>query len=180
MRNLVLAAVVAAIGLVAVGVLGVATAESPTVTTPPRTVSVQGIATQPIAQSSSAAAATAVYRQGMAEAINDGQAKAQFLAGKAGATLGPVQSIVEDGGFIGCAGNEEYVGEQPDFGSPSVPFSVAGASTRSAAGRPVPAVGNAGAPHRPAKHRHKRPAAKHAVAAGCTLSAQVSLVYVIG
>jgi uncharacterized protein YggE len=180
MRKWILVVAVTAVGLIAAGVLGVATAESPTTTPPPRTVSVQGVATQPIAQGSSAATATAVYRQGMAEAVGDGQAKAQFLASKAGAALGPVQNIVEDGGYIDCAGAEAYDGEQPDFGSSSVPLPVAGASTRSAAGRPVPAVGNAGPPRKPTKRRkHKRRSAKRAAAAGCTLSAQVSLVYAL-
>jgi hypothetical protein len=181
MRVMVVAGAVA-IGLVAAGVLGVATGEAPTLTTPPHTVSVQGVATEVLAQSSSAAAATAVYRQGMADALSDGQAKAQFFASKAGATLGAVQSIVEDGGYINCAGTEQYLGEQPDFGSSDMPIPVAsGVSTRNAA-RPLPAVRNPGAAPKPAtrhrKHR-RRPSAKHAAAMGCTLSAQVSLVYVM-
>ena len=101
--------------------LGVASAEAPTTASPPPTVSVQGVAIEPIEQSASSATATTVYRQGMAAAITDGQAKAQFLASSAGVTLGAVQGIVENGGYIGCTGNEvEYLGEQPDFGSPGV------------------------------------------------------------
>ena len=96
MRIVIAATVAAAGGLVAAGVLGVATAETPTLP-PPRTVSV-GEWRQAISQSASAAVATAVYRQGMADAVTDGQAKAQFLASKVGATLGPVQSMVEGGG----------------------------------------------------------------------------------
>ena len=64
----------------------------------------------------------------MAAAITDGHGKAEFLASKAGVTLGSVQSIVEGGGYINCTGDEEssyaeYEGEQPDFGSP--PSSIA-------------------------------------------------------
>ena len=55
---------------------------------PSRTVSVEGVATVPIAQNANLAAATSVYRQGMAAAVADGQSKAEFLASKAGATLG--------------------------------------------------------------------------------------------
>jgi hypothetical protein len=179
--KVVIATVGAVIGLVVVGVLGVATAEAPPVTPAPRTVSVQGVATESIAQGSSAAAATAVYRQGMADALSDGQAKAQFLASKAGAPLGQVQSVVEDGGYVGCVGNEGYTGEQPDFGSPSVSIAAAGASARTRTSGPLPAVRNPGAAHKPAK-RHRRgkvPSAKHAAVAGCTLSAQVSLVYLM-
>ena len=87
MRIVVPAAATTTVALIAAGVLGVATAETPTIT-PPRTVSVQGVATEAIDQSANAATATAVYRQGMADAISDGQAKAQFLASKTGATLG--------------------------------------------------------------------------------------------
>jgi uncharacterized protein YggE len=176
----VAAATATAVGLAAVGALGVAAAEAPTTTTasPVRTVSVQGVATEVIDQSASTATATAVYRQGMADAVSDGQAKAQFLASKAGAALGSIQSLVEDGGYIVCAGNTEYLGEQPDFGSPQVSISNAGVSSRSVgAPRPAPVV------HKPVVKHHKRsnrvPSAKHASAGGCTLSAQVSLVYAL-
>ena len=120
-RILIPAAVVTVIALIAAGMLGVASAEAPTTASPPPTVSVQGVAIEPIEQSASSTTATTVYRQGMAAAVTDGQAKAQFLASSAGVTLGAVQSIVENGGYIGCTGNEvEYSGEQPDFGSPGV------------------------------------------------------------
>jgi hypothetical protein len=188
--RLVLVAVVAATAtLTAASMLGVAAAEAPTTTstttttatatTPPLpTVSVQGVATETIEQSASAGTATAVYRQGMADAIGDGQAKAQFLAGKAGVSLGAVQSIAEDGGSISCA-EVEYTGEQPDFGYPGV-SSVYGAGARGvvAPQTSTPVV------HKPAvkrrKHHAKGPLAKRATAAsGCTLSAQVALVYAL-
>ena len=86
-KVLIPAAVVAVIALVAVGMLGVASAEAPTTSPPPPTVSVQGVAIEPIEQSASSTTATTVYRQAMAAAITDGQAKAQFLASSAGATL---------------------------------------------------------------------------------------------
>jgi hypothetical protein len=163
-----------AAGLVVANMLGVAAAEAPT-TTPIRTVSVEGVATVPIAQEANRATATAVYREGMAAAMVDGQSKAEFLTAKAGGTLGSVQSIAEGGGYINCTGSEEssyveYKGEQPDFGS-----SAASVTPLQAAA--APAVGRASKP--PAKHRKKHPTAKKASAAGCTLSTQVSLAYVI-
>jgi hypothetical protein len=180
MRIAIAATLAAVASLIAAGMLGVATAEAPTAP-PPRTVSVQGVATEAINQSASAAAATAVYRQGMADAVTDGQTKAQFLASKVGATLGPVQSVVEGGGYIGCAGNTEsgsveYQGEQPDFGSPGVSISAAGVSAPAVSRRSAPVV------HKPAvKHRkrHRSPSAKKASSSTCTLSTQVSLVYTL-
>jgi hypothetical protein len=176
---LIPATAVTVVALVAAGMLGVASAEAPTMTSPPPTVSVQGVAVEAIEQSASSATATTVYRQGMAAAIADGVAKAQYLASSAGVTLGAVQSIVENGGYIGCTGNEiEYLGEQPDFGSPGVGVSpgavsvprVEGAVTH---GTSKPAVKHA------KKKKGKAPVAKRASVAGCTLTAQVSLVYAI-
>src|ERR1700684_747406 len=113
MKLIIPATTVTVVSLIVAGLLGVASAEAPTATTPPPTVSVQGVATEPtqqttpprpamggrggatepIEQSASSATATAVYRQGMADSITDGQAKAQFLASKAGVTLGAVARI---------------------------------------------------------------------------------------
>jgi hypothetical protein len=176
MRSAVPAAIVAAAGFFAASMLGVAVAEAPT-STPLRTISVQGIATLPLGRQDNAAAATAVYREGMAGAVADGQSKAGFLAGKASATLGPVQSVVEGGGYITCTDGEsgyaEYEGEQPDFGSAPQP---GGAPVFAAAPKAA-----AGVPLRPISRRRKRkhPVAKKAAAATCTLTAQVSLVYAI-
>lgn len=174
MKSAIAATIAVAAGLVAANMLGVAAAEAPT-TTPVRTVSVEGVATVPIGQYAKLAEATAVYRQGMAVAIADGQSKAEFLAIKSGATLGSVQSIVEGGGSIGCSDGEEesyveYRGEQPDFGSPTEsvsPLRAAAAAPTTAVGKPV------------AKRHKKRRFAKKASAASCTLSTQVSLVYAI-
>ena len=169
MRSAIAATLVVTAGLIAASMLGVATAEAPTVP-PQRTVSVEGVATEPIAQEASAAVATAVYRQGMADAVADGQGKAQLLAGKVGATLGPAQSVVEGGGYIKCAGageSNEYKGEQPDFGSPGTPISA----TRVNAGTARPK------PRKPTVRHGKSPAAKKATALTCTLSTQVALVY---
>jgi hypothetical protein len=173
LKIMVFAATAAAVGLAVVGILGVAAAEAPTAMTPvQRTVSVQGVATEAIDQSASAAIATTVYRQGMADAINDGQAKAQFLAGKVSAMLGSVQSVIEDGGYIECASGDEYLGEQPDFGSPDV--SGPGVSVRSVPPRAAPAV------HQVKRRKRARsPSASHAVAGTCTLTTQVSLVYAL-
>lgn len=176
MRIAIAATVTAAAGLIAAGMLGVATGEAPT-SSPPRIASVQGVATEAINQSASAAAATAVYRQGMADAVTDGLAKAQFLASKAGASLGPVQSVVEDGGYITCRGEVEYTGEQPDFGSPDLSISASGVRAGTTRPTPVPALSKKPATKR--KKRHKGPTAKKANVSTCTLSTQVSLAYAL-
>jgi hypothetical protein len=146
-------------------------------------VSVQGVATEPIEQSANATKATTVYRQGMADAISDGQAKAQFLASKAGVTLGAVQSIVEGGGYIGCtsseeSSNDEYQGAQPDFGSPGSAASGPVLNAPRAVGKATPGVRKPAAKH--GKKKRKGPLAKHASVTSCTLSTQVSLVYTLG
>jgi hypothetical protein len=178
MRVAITATMAAAAGLVVAGLLGVATAEAPT-TTPPRTVSVQGVATEAIDQSATAAAATAVYRQGMTDAVADGLAKAQFLASKVGATLGSAQSVVEDGGYITCAGEVEYLGQQPDFGSPGVPLSAIGIRRGTARPTSAPVVRKHLVKHR-THRKHRSPAAKKANVSTCTLSTQVSLAYALG
>ncbi len=169
----------AATGLVAGGVLvmtaGAETTSAPPVSAPLRTVGVQGVASEPLGSTASAEAATAVYRQAMAAAIGDGQAKAQFLAEKTGATLGQVQSIGEGGGYIQCPEGVEYQGGQPDFGS-GVSEVFGAASVPAAAGRATPTIHKAPAKKRPAKHR-KRHSAKKATAESCTLSTQVALIY---
>jgi hypothetical protein len=175
MRNAIAATLVVTAGLVAANMLGVAAAEAPTGTTPVRTVSVQGVATVPIAQDADLEAATAAYRQGMADAVTDGQSKAEFLAGKVATTVGPVQSVAEDGGSISCLGVEiegsryvEYEGEQPDFGSGrsvSVePVEAAAPQARVPAGR---------------KTAKKHATAKKSSAVTCKLEAQVSLIYAL-
>lgn len=186
MRVFAIAAPAATAGLIAAGTLGVATAEAPT-SAPARTVSVQGVATESIDRAASAQAATAAYHQGMLDAVTDGQVKAQLLAGRAGATLGAVQSLREDGGYITCTSNSEgvyaeYEGAQPDFGSTEASL---GGSPVSAgplhAGASAPSV--PGAPRKPAVKRRKRStrhAAKKAALGSCTLSARVSLAYTIG
>lgn len=182
MRILVTAAAVSVGALTAIGVLGVAGAETTTTATAPaasvlpRTVSVQGVASAPVAPEASAATATAVYRQAMASAVTDGQSKAQYLAEKAGATLGAVQSIAEGGGYIDCPGEEEYTGEQPDFGYASGGGVVAGATVRAVEGPRTPGT------RKPAAkpHKKKKRSAKAATAATCTLSTQVALSYQLG
>ena len=173
MRVGITATLAAAGGLVVAGLLGVATAEAPTSPSPLRTVSVQGVASEAIDQSASTTTAQGVYRQGMADAITDGLGKAQLLAAKVGAPLGAVQSVVEQGGYISCPGEAEYLGAQPDFGT--------------AAG-PVPAVAPQRALARPRAPSHTRakrrrhgatPVAK-AGGVTCTLYTQVSLAYLLG
>jgi hypothetical protein len=179
MRIAIAATLAVVAGLVAANMLGVAAAEAPTTTAASTTtVSVEGVARVAIAQDANLAAATAVYRQAMAEAMTDGQSKAEFLAGKAAVTLGSVQRIVEAGGYINCTNDEEssyteYEGEQPDFGSPPSSIAVApeAAPESAAAG---------GAVHRPTlKHPKKHVTAHKASAAKCTLTASVVLAYAI-
>jgi hypothetical protein len=183
MRILLTAAAVAIGALAAVGVLGVAGAETTTTaTTPPasaplRIVSVQGVASAPVAPEANAATATAVYRQAMASAVTDGQSKAQYLAEKAGATLGAVQSIAEGGGGIECPGEEEYVGEQPDFGYASSGGEVFAGTSAPALARPR-APGARKPIAKP--HKKKKRSAKAAGSATCTLSTQVALSYQLG
>ena len=169
---LVLVPVLAA--LVAAGTLGVASGEGPVGSTAARSVSVEGVGTVPIGNGDTAAQATASYREGMAKALADAQAKAAFLAEKAGGSTGAAVSIVEDGGYIECSapGSEyfDYEGEQPDFGygrSPTIAAAPENALSKSA---PAPTVS-----HRPkVKRRHK---ARKATAVHCSLTANVSVVY---
>ncbi|HUA74634.1 MAG TPA: hypothetical protein VL988_07735 [Solirubrobacteraceae bacterium] len=186
-----LVAVLAAVAaLFAASMLGVAVAEAPTVTSL-RTVAVEGVGIEPIAQGANAATATGVYRQAMAAAVTDGQAKAEFLTGKVGATLGNAQTITEDGGGIECSsggseGWEEYEGEQPDFGSARSATDVLGKSEGTAAGAVTgvsPSEESSATERRHRKHKKGKRKAAHkssVVLAGCRLTAQVSLVYVIG
>jgi hypothetical protein len=183
MRKAAAAILISAGALIVAGVVGSAGAETtPAATAAVRAVSVQGFASEPIGPAASGAEATAVYRQAMAAAVSDGQSKAQFLAEKSGAGLGPVQSIGEGGGYIQCPEGEEYSGSQPDWGGYGYGVAFAGASTGASSppvpmGRPVPSP--PAKPFPKPKHRKKhRPAAKKAAAeASCTLHTQVSLAY---
>lgn len=165
---------------VAAGMLGVASGEGPTGTATPRTLGVQGVGTLPIGARDDVATATASYREGAAKALADAQAKASFLASKAGVTITAVQSLAEEGGYIECSSPTSeyasYEGAQPDFGYASVPSVVgaAGAAAPAAQGAPARQVS-----HRP-KVKKKRPAAKKAAATSCNLTAQVSVVYALG
>lgn len=171
MRSAAVAITTLIAGFLLANMLGVAVAEAPA-PTPVRTVSVVGVGSVPIGQADDAASATAVYRQGMAAAVADGQSKAEFLTGKVSATIGAVQSIGEGAGSISCTASEgseyaEYEGEQPDFGSD--------------AQGPVYAAPQAAHVTKPrSKVKAKRPTAKKASAGSCKLTARVSLVYSIG
>ena len=180
MRLPIVVAGMAATGLLAGGVLVLAaeaettSSSTPQTTAPLRTVSVEGVAKAPVASTASSEAAIAAYRQAMAAAITDGQAKAQFLAEKAGATLGQVQSIAEGNGYIQCPGEVEYEGAQPDFGSGS----IIAARSLSPRGEPL-RLTKVHKAKPPAKH-HKRRTAKKSAAESCTVSTQVALVYQLG
>lgn len=178
MRYVLTAILAAAAALVAVGMLGVASAEAPT-GSPVRTVGVEGVGKAPIAREADAAAANGAYRQAMAAALSDGQEKAQFLASHVGGTLGAVQSVTEESGFVSCeeAGSEyaPYLGVEPDFGTGRGGGVQAGAATPRTA-KSVPSVG---APTTGPKHKHKKKKAKKATAASCTVSTGVALNYAL-
>jgi hypothetical protein len=189
MRGTLAATLVVAAGLFVANMLGVAAAEAPTTTTPTttitmpaRTVSVEGVATVTIAQEANVEAADAAYHQGMETAVADGHSKAELLVDKAGATLGSVQSITEDGGSIECrTKNEEgesevfrytaYKGEQPDSSSESARFIAPEKAAAAPRASKTPAL------RRKRKHATAKKAAGSVV---CELSARVSLVYTIG
>jgi hypothetical protein len=135
------------------------------------------VANVPVAQGANVAVATAAYRQAMADAVLDGQSKAEFLAGKVGATVGSVQSVAEGGGSISCTGAGEesgyvsYEGEQPDFGSGNSVSPVERANSV------APRTTTVTKPKKKKKKaKHPTPTAKKANTATCTLYAQVSLV----
>ncbi len=174
-----LAATVLVAGGVIVMTAGAETTPTPPASAPVRTVSVQGVANEPIDSAASAEAATTVYRQAMAAAITDGQAKAQFLAEKAGTTLGQVHSIGEGGGDIQCPENDEYQGAQPDFGS-AIGELVGVASPPVAAGRATPTVHKTPAAKPPVKHHRRHSAKKSEAEPPCILSTQIALVYELG
>ncbi len=178
-RTVLIAAPIAAAGAIAAGMLGVATGEGPAGSTAARTVSVEGVGIVPIGVDDNSAQATAVYREGMAKALSDGQSKAAFLAEKSGVALGAVVSIVEDGGYIECTGGEGesfggYEGEQPDFGYGRTPSPVAAPVSSTPKGASAPTVS-----HRPKPH-HKRHKAHKATAIRCNLTANVSAIYALG
>jgi hypothetical protein len=178
--KLALAAVAGgATALAAGGILGVAGAESTgtgSTVVPPRTIGVGGVAQVAIPQLANAATANGVYRQALGAAIADGLSKAEYLASHVSATVGPVQSVSEGGGYIDCTnGGETYVayeGEQPDFpGSQVGPVPLVAAS--------APAVG-APVPGRRVLRPRRRHTAHKAAAGACTLHASVSSTYQIG
>jgi hypothetical protein len=154
---------------------------SPT-SSPPSTVSVEGVATVLISQTASQAEADAVYRQGLAAAISDGHAKAEFLAAETGAKVGSIQQILERGGSIECALHaeqgplteaEQYNGAQPDFGSVEPGSRIVVAHPAA----PRSAVSTKKSHPRGKKRRVK--ANKAAEPVSCTLSTQVVLSYLL-
>ena len=178
-QAVVIAVLAAAAALFAASALGTAAAEAPTGAAVARTISVDGVAVAPIPARANAAAANTVYREAMAKAVLDGQGKATFLAERTGATVGAVDSVIEQGGYIECSdGTDEYAayeGEQPDFGTaPSPNVTATPLSAAAAPGRPSSTVS-----HRP-KVKHRRPTAKKASLPSCNLTAEVALVYAIG
>jgi hypothetical protein len=184
MRVPIAAILAATAGLTGASMLASASGEAPSTATPPRLVSVEGVASEPISQQASTATADAVYHQGLSDAVADGLAKAQLLAGKAGATVGVVQSIAEGSGYIRCESSRsegvEYEGGEPDFGSGGLAYPVAaGVAAPSVSVAPgAPSVG----PKKPvAKKRKAKPRPARTASAGtCTLYTQVALSYQLG
>ncbi len=165
--------------------LGVAAAEGPAGSSSQRVIDVEGVGVVPVPAKATAAEATAVYREGQAKALSDGQAKAQFIAEKEGVALGVPVTTVEDGGSIECSGWVEgegysrylpYEGEQPDFGVARLTSSGSGPSTPSVAGATAPAKSQVA--HRP-KGKRRRGTAKKATATvpTCNLTAELTLAY---
>jgi len=180
--KLILIGAVAAVALLAAALLGVAAGEGPAGSSSARNVDVEGVGVVPIPAKATAAQATAVYREGMAKALADGQAKAQFIAEHEGVALGVPVTTVEDGGSIECSGYVEgagfsryvgYEGEQPDFGVARI--------TSSGSGTPAPAFSGAAvksAPHVSHRPKGKHPA-KKASATSCELTAELTLGYAL-
>jgi hypothetical protein len=174
--------------VIVAGALGVATGEGPAGSTAARTVGVGGVGVIPIAVKASAAEATSVYREGMAKALVDAQAKAAFLAEKSGVALGAVVSMVEDGGSIECTGAYEeegsaayarYEGEQPDFGWGHDPGVLVGPSGSAVA--PTSSVAPArGVSHRPKAKKRKKAHKASTSTVRCNLTANVSAIYALG
>lgn len=153
-----------------------------------RAVSVVGVAQLAISPGAGQGEAYAVYRQAMAAAITDGREKAEFLASKTERKITEIHSIGEAGGSISCTNPEgeyaEYTGAQPDFGS-------SGSGLVAAPSAPTVAHRTSAVAGKKKKKRKKKKRAtagratvgataeKAAVAVGCTLSTQVSLVYLL-
>jgi hypothetical protein len=137
---------------------------------------VDGVASGvPISITASASEAEGAYRQAMTEAVQDGQGKAEFLASKVGATLGPAQTVSEGSGGVECrtapgeAGEYvSYEGVQPDFARREAGVAVA----------PEEASASKPAAIKPRKKKSKRKGA-HAASVTCTVATDVALSYVI-
>jgi hypothetical protein len=148
----------------------------------PPTVSVEGVASVAISQTASQAEADAAYRRGLTAAIGDGHEKAEFLASGTGATLGPIQQIIEHGGYIECVPPAEegplteyqqYNGAEPDFGS------VESSGSRFAVAPETAASTGPSRTPKPKRKKHKAKAKKAAVPVRCMLSAEVGLSYLL-
>jgi hypothetical protein len=186
-RAILIAALVLVAAVIA-GTLGIAAGEGPAGSTASRVVDVEGVGVVPIPNTASAAQATAVYREGQAKALADGQSKAQFIAEKEGVALGVPVTTVEDGGSIECSGFVEgegysryvpYEGEQPDFGVARLTSSGSGSVAPEVMGTSAPARANV--PHRPkGKHRRHTATKASAKAPGCNLTAEITLAYALG
>jgi hypothetical protein len=175
-RITVLAGLTAAIALAAGGLVGVGGAtEATTGNAAVRAVSVEGVALVPIERTASGATANGVYRKALAEAVADGQSKAQLLAEKTGSSVGAIQTATEGFGSIECREGEEYEGVMPDFGQGGSVYGASALAPSTAVASP-----HAVTQHKSSRGHRRRPKAKKADVAACLLSARVGLVYQLG
>jgi hypothetical protein len=187
----IVAALAVTVAVVA-AVLGVASAEGPAGSSSARVVDVEGVGVVPIPAKATAAQATAVYREGQAKALTDGQSKAQFIAEREGVALGVPITTVEDGGSIECSGWVEgegysryvpYEGEQPDFGVARLAGSGGGSPNAMGTAAPPAAAGPSAqrVARRPKGKKKRHTASKASVSApGCNLTAEITLAYALG
>ncbi len=187
---MIVAALAVTVAVVAAA-LGIASAEGPAGSSSARVVDVEGVGVVPIPAKATAAQATAVYREGQAKALSDGQAKAQFIAEHEGVALGVPITTVEDGGSIECSGWVEgegysryvpYEGEQPDFGVARLAGSGSGSGPANVMGTAAPAAPSAQrVAHRPKGKKKRHTASKASASApGCNLTAEITLAYALG
>jgi uncharacterized protein YggE len=143
-------------------------------TTQPRSITVNGNATRQIAQSSSQAAVDATYRATINDAINAAQLKAASVAGKFGATLGPVLTFTESYGDASCPDSNQT--------APAAPIDGAGRGSSNASSS------KGGVLRLPPVKRHKRSQGRHGHGkAGhaadqnpiCTISSAITVSYQI-
>ncbi len=105
MRRWIGVVLAAAAALALAGVLGVAGAQQPASTsTTQRLLTVNGGGSAEVGSEASTSVRRAAYGAALGAALEDARAKAAFLAGRSGLTLGAVQTLTEQTGSVldGC------------------------------------------------------------------------------